>query len=113
MDMIRGSLPETLGDLHFERSGRVNEREYYIFHPDLLGVEITQQQATRMTGNLLDGQGNPIATTNIGTARQAGMALQKLDVYQMVMPKRHATAARMQAVSRRLTEQYRAQLRLV
>ncbi|ERH53950.1 hypothetical protein O203_00300 [Ectopseudomonas chengduensis] len=113
MDMIRGSLPETLGDLHFERSGRVNEREYYIFHPDLLGGELTQQQATRMTGSLLDGQGNPIATTNIGTARQAGMALQKLDVYQMVLPKQHATAARMQAVSRRLTEQYRAQLRLV
>ncbi len=113
MGMIRGSLPETLGDLHFERSGRVNEREYFTFPVDLLGEEMTQQQATRMTGVLLDGHDTPLATTNIGTARQAGMALQKLDVYRMVMPKQHATAARIQAVNRRFREQYQAQLRLV
>lgn len=87
----RAMLPEILGELQFIRSGRVNEKEHYVVRPELLDVDINER-ATRMSGNVLDAQGNPVATTNVGQARGAGMPEAKEDVLLAVLPKKSEIA---------------------
>jgi hypothetical protein len=99
-------LPDTLGNLHFARTGRVNERDLMVVRPEVLGFDI-QQRATRMT----DGD-TPVATTSVGQARAAGMALEKQEMLLVVLPNRDALAQRLLALEQQLNELYQAEIEL-
>ncbi len=110
IQQARAMLPDTLGNLHFARTGRVNERDLMVVRPEVLGFDI-QQRATRMTGTLHDGD-TPIATTSAGQARAAGMALEKQEMLLVVLPNRDELAQRLLALEQKLNELYEAEIEL-
>lgn len=111
MEQARAMLPGTLGNLHFDRTGRVNERDLLVVRPEVLDFDI-QQRATRMTGTLHDGDRGPLATTNIERARAAGMVLEKQEMLLVVLPNRDALAQRLLKLERQLNQLYQAEIDL-
>lgn len=106
--LSRIMLPETLGAMRFERSGRVNTRDHYIVRPDLLGMAATGP-GTRMTGSVRGGQGDIVATSNAGEARAAGLPAAKQEHLLVVLPARHETTQRLERLYQQLRELFQAQ----
>lgn len=106
--LARTMLPETLGAMRFERSGRVNTRDHYIVRPDLLGMTTTGP-GTRMNGTVRDGQGGVTATSNASEARAAGLPAGKQEHLLVVLPVRHETTQRLERLYQQLRELFQAQ----
>lgn len=106
--LARTMLPETLGAMHFERSGRVNIRDHYIVRPDLLGMT-ESGPGTRMTGTVRDGQRGVAATSNAGEARAAGLPAGKQEYLLAVLPINHDTTQRLGRLYQQLRDLFQAQ----
>src|SRR5690606_7369984 len=111
MEQARAMLPGTLGNLHFDRTGRGNERNLLVVRPEVLDFDI-QQRATRMTGTLHDGETGPLAATHVDRARAAGIVLEKQQMLLVVLPDHDALAQRLLKLERQLNQLYQAEIDL-
>lgn len=95
VEQLRSMMRDSFGEAIFIRRSAVNAGVHYLF--GLEDLPNNGQRPIRIYGEYLDGQGNPLASTNQRTARSAGLEQVTGDHLVLALPRNHRTA---QAVRR-------------
>lgn len=95
VEQLRGMMRDSFGEAIFIRRSAVNAGAHYLF--GLEDLPNNGQRPIRMYGEYLNGQGNPLASSNQRTARSAGLEQVTGDHLVLALPRNHRTT---QAVRR-------------
>ncbi|WP_277374074.1 hypothetical protein [Pseudomonas sp. AA-38] len=95
---LRSMLTKHFGELRLMRRSAANAGGYYIFALSDLPLEI--QRTIRAYGEVLDGQGKLIASSNTRTASRQGLPSETADHMVAAMPENQKTARLIKALNR-------------
>ncbi|GEM_PF-395175 len=99
IEQLRSMLTQHFGELRLMRRSAARAGRYYIFALSDLPLEI--QRAIRVYGEVLDGTGAAIASSNSRTASLQGLPTETADHMVAAMPENHRTARLIAALNRR------------
>lgn len=99
IEQLRSMLTQHFGELRLMRRSAAGAGRYYIFALSDLPLEI--QRAIRVYGEVLDGTGAAIASSNSRTASRQGLPTESADHMVAAMPENHRTARLIAALNRR------------
>ncbi len=99
IEQLRSMLTQHFGELRLMRRSAARAGRYYIFALSDLPLEI--QRAIRVYGEVLDGTGAVIASSNSRTASRQGLPAETADHMVAAMPENHRTARLIAALNRR------------
>ncbi|WP_193074210.1 toxin VasX [Pseudomonas sp. FME51] len=107
VEQLRGMLRESFGEAVFIRRAAASAGTHYLFGLDDLPVD--QQRPVRMYGEYLDGQGNPLASTNQRMASRAGLSPVAGDYLVLALPRTHKTAKAVRQLNQAVIEVMQAE----
>ncbi|MCQ4276801.1 hypothetical protein [Stutzerimonas degradans] len=107
LQMLRSMLQQDFGEMVFIRRTAANQKNYYFF--GLTDLPAATQNARRIFGELLDMEGQLLASSNGLTANRAGIDQQAQELLLLAIPKNHRTARLISALNRQIAEELRIQ----
>ena len=107
LQMLRSMLQQDFGDMVFIRRTAANQKNYYFF--GLTDLPAAPQNARRVFGELLDMEGQLLASSKGRTANRAGIDQQAQELLLLAIPKNHRTARLIGELNRQIAEELRIQ----
>jgi hypothetical protein len=107
LQLLRSMLQQDFGDMVFVRRSIVNQKDYFFF--GLSDLPASSQTARQLFGELLDLDGQLLASSNGRTANRAGINQPAQDLLLLAIPKNHRTARLVRELNRQIAEELRSQ----
>lgn len=107
LQLLRSMLQQDFGDMVFIRRTAANQKNYYFF--GLTDLPAAPQNTRRIFGELLDMEGQLLASSNGRTANRAGIDQQAQELLLLAIPKNHRTARLISELNRQIAEELRIQ----
>tara|TARA_Y100001951_G_scaffold79685_1_gene67540 strand:+ start:1287 stop:5060 length:3774 start_codon:yes stop_codon:yes gene_type:complete len=107
LQLLRSMLQQDFGDMVFIRRTAANQKNYYFF--GLTDLPAAPQNARRIFGELLDMEGQLLASSNGRIANRAGTDQQAQELLLLAIPKNHRTARLISELNRQIAEELRIQ----
>lgn len=107
IEQLRSMLPDSFGDAVFIRRSAANAGAYYLF--GLEDLPDNGQRPIRMYGEYLDGQGNPLASTNQRTASSVGLEPVTGEHLVLALPRNHRTVRAVRRLNQAIREVMQAE----
>lgn len=105
LQLLRSMLQQDFGDMVFIRRTTANQKNYYFF--GLTDLPAAPQNARRIFGELLDMEGQLLASSNGRTANRASIDQQAQELLLLAIPKNHRTARLISELNRQMAEELR------
>lgn len=103
LQLLRGMLQQDFGDMVFVRRSAANQKNYFFF--GLSDLPASPQRPRHVYGELLDVQGQVLASSNSRMANRADITLPEQDVLLLAVPKNHRTAQLVRELNRQFAEE--------
>jgi len=107
LQLLRSMLQQDFGDMLFVRRTVANQKDYYFF--GLTDLPAAPQNARRIFGELLDRDGQLLASSHGRTANRAGINQPAQELLLLAIPRNHRTARLISELNRQIAEELRIQ----